>query len=395
MAQLIARCLLMLPLLLVTQTGLGSEQSARWLNNTFRIDPSISAVTLLIEREPGDEAVILIRPDGSKYYQHRHPDHVSWFSTANRDVITLRQPEPGPWQATGIINKNRSISLLSEFELALTPVAERLYQQEVLKLNAELRHDDARLDANYYLQDLSLQAQLIDLESDPDTRTPPEPLVVGQFLDDGLGLDAHPGDGKLTAEAIIDTLPGEYLFQALISNQVLARAREQSVFINPMPIQVHFSTPDAQGQWHLELTADKTLAADTLVIIGELTTPSGRQIPVSGSGERIELPKAQKDGEYYWQGRAFVTTQEGREIQLNLPRQRIHENPPVIAAAGIAPGVAADVDIDGAGDGDDKPMPLTYQIAAGIILVLMLLLVGWFLRKRAVGKRQNSEEQPS
>lgn len=377
MAHLATRGLLMFSLLLFAQMSVASEQNARWLSNTFRIDPSISVITLLIEREKNSGPVVLIRPDGSKYYYQQHPDNISWASTANRDVITLWQPEPGPWQATGRINKKRGISLLSEFELSTTPLAERLYQQEVLKLNAELRHNNTRLDANYYLQDLVLQAQFIDYKIDPQATFAPAPVVVGQFLDDGLGLDAHPGDGKLTAEAIIDILPGEYLFQAQISNQVLARTREQSVLIYPMPLKVRFSTPDEQGKWHMELTAKQELVADSLVIMGELVTPAQQKIPISGSGLRIRLPDALDPGNYYWQGAAFATNQAGREVQLNLAKQVIRVSPAVSMTA-AAP--------------KEKPMPWTLMAAGGILL-LMLLVVGWLLRKRVISKRKNSQQQ--
>lgn len=376
MAQLMTRSLLALFLLLGTQTSLASEQSARWLSNTFRIDPSITAITLLIEREQDSGPVVLIRPDGSKYYQQQHPKNISWASTGRRDVITLWQPEPGPWQATGKINKERGISLVSEFELAVTPLAERLYQQEVLKLNAELRHNSTRLDANYYLQDLALQAQLIDLKNDQQAQFAPAPLVIGHFLDDGQGLDAHPADGKLTAETIIDTLPGEYLFQAQISNQVLARTQEQNVLIYPMPLTVRFSTPDEQGQWHMELTADHELVADSLVVVGELLTPSQQQLPISGSGLRINLPDAVDSGNYYWQGRAFATNKQGREIQLNLAKQVIRVSPPVSKAADAVP--------------EEESLPWTLMAAGGVLL-LMLLIIGWIWRKRVINKRKNSQ----
>ena len=375
MANLTTRCLLIFSLLLVATTVFANGQNARWLSNTFRIDPSISSVTLLIERELNSSPVVLIRPDGSKYYYQQHPDNISWASTDSRDVITLWQPEPGPWQATGKVNKERGISLVSEFELVITPLAERLYQQEVLKLTAELRHNSTRLDANYYLNDLALQAQLIDLKNDNEAQFAPAPLVIGHFLDDGLGLDAYPGDGKLTAETIIDTLPGEYLYQAQVSNQVLARTQEQTVLIYPMPLKLQFSTPNEQGKWQVNLTADKELVADSLVVTGELVTPSQQRIPISGSGRLITLPEALESGNYYWQGRAFATNQAGREVQLNLAKQVIRVSPPLKVTTDVTP--------------EAKPMTLTYLIAGGVLL-LVLLVVGWFLRKRAVNKRKKS-----
>ena len=375
---LLRRALLALCLLSSALSAQASEQNARWLSNTFRIDPSITSVTLLIEREPHSAPVVLIRPDGSKYYQSEHPNTISWVSTPIRDVITLWQPEPGPWQATGKVTPERGITLVSEFELVLSPVAERLYQQEVLKLDAELRHGATRLDANYYLQDLSLQAQLINLRTDPDAQFAPAPIVVGEFKDDGLGLDAIPNDGKLTAEVILDILPGGYLFQSQISNQVLARTKEQEIMIYPMPLKLSFAKPDAEGKWYMTVTADHELIADTLIIFGELLTPTQQRIPITGTGTRIALPDALEPGNYYWQGRAFATNQSDREVQLNLTEQVIRVSPPVPAGEELAPKESSNTVI--------------YMIA-GVILLLILLLMAWILRKRRANKRENSDKK--
>ncbi len=375
MARRIGAFLFSLSLLFAVPATQATEQRARWLSNTFRIDSSISSVTLLIEREAPSTPVVLIRPDGSKYYYQQHPDEVSWAATPSRDVITLWQPEPGPWQATGKIKEHGGISLVSVFELQVSPLPERLYQQEVLKLNAELHHRDIRLDAGYYLQDLPLKAQLVKLHNGNESRLAPDPLVVGDFRDDGTGLDAYPGDGSLTAEAIIDTLPGEYLFQAQISNRVLAPTHEQNVLIYPMPLGVRFSTPDAERKWQLELAVEGELVADSLVVMGELTTPLQQTIAVSGTGTTLTLPDALEPGNYYWQGRAFVTTREGREIQLNLAKQVVRVSPPVSAAVLEARPAGSD-------------FPLFYLLGA----LSLLLATVWFLRKRALNKRKNTSE---
>jgi len=38
------------------------------LDNRFRIDHKVEKITLLFFRKPGSPAVILVKPDGSKYY---------------------------------------------------------------------------------------------------------------------------------------------------------------------------------------------------------------------------------------------------------------------------------------------------------------------------------------
>ncbi|WP_445397211.1 hypothetical protein [Zobellella sp. An-6] len=365
-------------MLLWVNGGLANEQDARWLSNTFRIDPSISAVTLFIEREAGSPSVVLIRPDGSKYYYQRHPSNINWASTASRDVITLWQPEPGPWQATGKISEQRGISLVSAFSLRLEPLPPRVYQQEVIKLGAELVYDETRLDAAYYLDGLSLTAQLVGQRGTDEDAFTQAPQVIGVFADDGTNLDEYPGDGKMTAEVIVDALPGRYLFQAQTTNRVLARTYEQELLVYPMPISLRFSTPGAEGNWQLTIDADGELLPDSLVVAGELSNPLGQTLPVSGQGRVITLPDARQPGNYRWQGRAFATTRDGREIQLNLMEQVVRVLPPVVAAS--------------ASPVKEPPFWLTlpYLVGGGVGLLLLLSGVGgliWRRRRRATGQR--------
>ena len=202
--------------------------------------------------------------------------------------------------------------------------------------------------------------------------------MVGEYKDDGLGLDAIPNDGKLTAEVILDILPGEYLFQSQISNQVLARTKEQTVMIYPMPLQLNFAKPDADGKWFITVTADHELIASSLIVSGELVTPSQQRVPITGTGTRITLPDALEPGNYYWQGRAFATNQADREVQLNLAEQVIRVSPPVRAGEEPSPVESSNT--------------LTY-IIFGVILLLVLALVGWFIKKRAAKKRINSDKK--
>lgn len=369
---------LLLMALFAISPAQASQQESHWLSHTFRIDPSITSVTLLIERESNSTPVVLIRPDGSKYYHQQHPDNINWASTATRDTITLWQPEPGPWQATGKINNQRGITLVSPFELKVNELPTQLYQQEMLKLSAELRHGQTRLDSQYYLKDLSLQAQLLDETVDYSGNFAPAPKVIGEYLDDGQGLDEYPNDGKLTAAVLLDSLPGNYIFQAQISNEVLARTKEQKVRIEPMPLSLSFSEPDDNGQWQLEFGVAEELLADSLIVTGHLITPDQERINISGSGAHIALPNIEMPGNYYWQGQAFVNTKEGREVKLNLPKKVVRISPPPRPDAII----------------DPTPTSSTpWATLLTVVGLLLLLISGGFIYKRKIDKRKQGANE--
>ena len=73
------------------------------LDNRFRIDHKVEKITLLFFRKPGSPAVILVKPDGSKYYAHHamKDEQLEWFDESSYDLITIENPTPGPWQVIG------------------------------------------------------------------------------------------------------------------------------------------------------------------------------------------------------------------------------------------------------------------------------------------------------
>lgn len=76
-------------------------QQAGELKNRFRIDHLVDSMTLIVQRQFGSGAVIIVLPDGSKLFSKRHPDNVVWIDGLSGDIITINDPLPGPWQLIG------------------------------------------------------------------------------------------------------------------------------------------------------------------------------------------------------------------------------------------------------------------------------------------------------
>ena len=89
------------------------------LNNRFRLDHGIEEVSLIIYRDRGSEASILVQPDGSKIYVTTEDENVAWFDDADFDLITIRKPMPGPWQVIGKVDPRNRWEILSDVQLVL------------------------------------------------------------------------------------------------------------------------------------------------------------------------------------------------------------------------------------------------------------------------------------
>ncbi len=61
--------------------------TASELKNRFRVDHMVSSMTLMIQREYGSAPVVIVLPDGSKWYANRHPETVKWVDGMTGDIM--------------------------------------------------------------------------------------------------------------------------------------------------------------------------------------------------------------------------------------------------------------------------------------------------------------------
>ncbi len=133
--------LVVLSVLLSAANVAAKESSMTLLDNRFRVDPSIQQITFVIYRAENSQPVVLVRPDGKKYYAWRSPDNVRWYQESSMDIISIDNPMPGPWQAVGKVTPKNKITLISHLELSTDRLPSRLYQGESIKFTARLTSD--------------------------------------------------------------------------------------------------------------------------------------------------------------------------------------------------------------------------------------------------------------
>ncbi|MGC9404090.1 TIGR03503 family protein [Vibrio genomosp. F10] len=306
-------------LMLCFSASVASEESSMsLLDNRFRVDPTIKQITFVIYREQSSKPVVLVRPDGKKYYAWRSPDNVQWYQESSLDIISIDDPMPGPWQAVGKVTPKNRILLISHLALESDTFPTRLYQGEEIKFTAKLTSDGEPLILRDFLDRISLKVtftKFVENEQDLISEAKPVPEVLGVFSDDGTGLDEFPGDGIFTVALPISSQPGKYRVRITSGNGIFLRAQEQEVLVYPTPIQHTFiQSRDAETAHQIILSGEQgmvkpgSLAAqiDHTNSDGELTSVSGSAIEES---EKLDLwiPNSDKVGHYQWQGKVFAT----------------------------------------------------------------------------------------
>ena len=394
-------------LLLTSLSGMANEVFAPsdipLLDNRFRIDYGVKEITFIIKRKPGTPSVILVRPDGSKLYVGKvTPPEVGWLALKDQDLITVRNPMPGPWQAIGEVDPDNRVRLLSDIRLESESLPTRLYQGERVKLQSRLLIDGAAPGAGYYLSDLGMTVKLQQFNDAAQSGEPIAEETLGHYLDDGKGLDEVPGDGVLTAEAVLDVPAGKYRALYSSGNQVFSRAQSQQVLLFPWPLSYTLDAPsgDIGARLSLLIDADE-LEPASVVIQGKAIDSAGVSMAFNAVATEprlgVDLSALKAAGQYKVEATLFGTTRLGREVQLQLPVKSFTIMPPPAPTPSAASPTSAAVPTQAKFEERESPVWLPWALGGGGLLLLLLGAGGFILlqKRRTLHKAMAAQKAQS
>ncbi|CAJ1812265.1 hypothetical protein KLNKPBOH_01333 [Aeromonas veronii] len=388
--------LLLLLSLGATATEVFAPSDIPLLDNRFRIDYGVKEITFIIKRKPGTPSVILVRPDGSKLYVGKvKPADVGWLALPEHDLITLRNPMPGPWQAIGEVDPDNRVRILSDIRLDIAALPMQLYQGEVVKLKAWLLINGQPPKDKYYLSDLGMTVKLQSF-SDADKKEVVLDQVLGHYRDDGKGLDEVPGDGIMTAEVTLQDIPGgKYRAMFSTGNQVFVRARYQDVLLYPYPFSYNLAPPSDELGAKLSLLIDRDeLDPASVVVKGSVTSNVGGLYEFSETASDpkldIDLSNIKEVGQHEVKATLYGTTRLGRELKIELPVKTFNvfppPPPPVEVVSAAAPASSAEATHEA--PAEEEMGWLIWALAGGGVLLAVLGGVGFVvIQKRRALKR--------
>ncbi|MGL5468407.1 MAG: TIGR03503 family protein [Shewanella sp.] len=301
--------------------------TASELKNRFRVDHMVSSMTLLIQREYGSAPVVIVLPDGSKWYANRHPETVKWVDGMTGDIIYIESPQPGPWQLVGKVVPGSKIKRISKLEIEVQHLPQPLFQGEEIKVVAQLMGDAerVRMPGMDYLVEWT--THFVSKHRAGDENFAAGDIIVGSYKDNGEKFDERPDDGMFTSDINLKQPWGEYDFVVHARNNVFERQVSFPFTLSPRPVNAEVITPEdpLTGQWKIMLHADSSVLqlAETHFSF-ELVGPAGLQLPLvlhglSQSDVELDLPPVTEFGSYRIKGSVATTTVSGREIVLDLP----------------------------------------------------------------------------
>ncbi len=306
-----------------------------YFDNRFRIDGELEEITLIFYRKSGSVPIILVRPDGSKIRVNNiDHDTVQWYDDRTFDMIKIKKPMPGPWQAIGDILPNSQILVVSDVVIKVKPLPEIVFSGETLKVEGQLFNGDKAIDSPSFREVVKLDVNFYSTNNASYENFGADAIKITSFRDDGRGLDEYANDSTFTGEFVLNFAPGEWQPVYLVKLPMATRElRQTPIMLHKTPVEISVKQSDNEETPHqLNLTIDSTFVdPDSLVFQGKVTFPDRQVEPFSIMDEKGNT--REKDFTYTEPGiyrinmSAFGKTIAGREFRLVVPEFTFHVKP--------------------------------------------------------------------
>lgn len=390
-----------------------------YFDNRFHIDAELDEITLLFYRTRGSRPIILVRPDGSKVRVNEiDHDKVQWHDDSTFDLIKIKKPMPGPWQAIGDILPESQIMVMSDVRIEVKPLPEIVLSGETLKVVGKLFNGNDAINTPNFRYVVELDVHFYSTNNAEYDNFGADALKLTSFLDDGRDLDEFAADGLFTGEFRLDFAAGEWQPVFLVKLPMASRElRQKPLILHQSPVRIDVQASEDESEPHImTLTIDPSYVDPySLVFQGKVIYPDKQVEPFSimddQQGEnRTKNINNTEPGIYRINLDAFGKTTSGREFRLAVPEfsfNVIANNNDVLVTTIDENGVEQTVSVDRAEKlladraaeleqakiaqqqaEEEKQMQTIILIAAGnggiIIIALALFLI--MRRKKKISK---------
>ena len=232
--------------------------------NSFVTDSSIEEFTALIFRETNSQPTQLISPDQSRYNQSTKDANVSWYSTDQYDLITVKRPLEGEWRIAADLAPNSRVTVVSDLSLAVKPIPGSLLNNEVVNLSVALREENKVVDRAEFLKLLDIDLKVHHLESDTQWE---------QRLSEGL----IPGNGVYKTQMDYFKEDGEYKISIQVDGKSFQRQYNRVIQVRePFSVNKQVVTNEGQTRFEVEVLPNvANIDFDKTEVVGKLKSPSG------------------------------------------------------------------------------------------------------------------------
>lgn len=317
-----------------TQLNFFNEDNATnqipYFDNRFRIDAELDEIILIFYRKAGAAPIILVRPDGSKININNYSaDKIEWFDDLTFDMIKIKKPMPGPWQAIGAILPESKIMVVSDIKLEVSPLPEVVLAGETLKIEARLFNGNRIIEQSGFREVVNLDVDFYSANNPEDENFNADSVELTTFRDDGRDLDEYAADGRFTGEFELKLAAGEWQPVYSIKMPMVERKLSQKpLILRPAPVELTADISyEKLGHHFIHLTINPTFVKpQSMVFQGKITYPNKHTEAFSIMPDEIGEDATKRvlkigytePGVHIINVNAFGETIEGREFRMVL-----------------------------------------------------------------------------
>ena len=168
----------------------GKPEGVPLKDNRFTVDASVKEATILLFREKGSPAPVLISPNGEEYKDSDLVAGVAWYKDQGYDLITVGSPTRGEWSLRADVDPDNRVMIVTDLKLETSEVPAHLATGEAVMLSANLSNKGKVVRRKAFLR-------LLDVRADAITRDGTDPLGLN---DKGQHGDEKAGDGRYSVQ---------------------------------------------------------------------------------------------------------------------------------------------------------------------------------------------------
>ncbi len=396
------------------------QNSIILLQNRFRIDHEVDEVTLIFFRKYGSAPVVLVRPDGSKIFSSQaNKNNVEWFDDDTFDMIKIKNPVPGPWQAVGQVLPESRVMVISGIELHADPLPAVIFSGEVLKQTAYLTNGGKPIDYSEFRDVVDVSIELRSTNNPNYDNFGSNDEQIARFEDNGRGMDEAPEDGVFTGQFNLAIPAGEWRPVFTVSTPMFSREQvDPVIMLHKNPVTMKEVLNDGQQGYHdlyIDVVRDR-IDIESLLIDGKVRFPNGDvqnfSITEPSPEPRLHRILAYGDGLFRVKITAYATTVDGRDVILDVPEYTFRAEAPdsageeadaeqpvdlesqIVAETAMTEMPAAPPEEPGM---DDATLYMLIGVINGSIIlvgVLVIVIIIW-RRKKAANKASAPVEPKS
>mgnify|MGYP006073909593 FL=1 len=331
----------------ITHLGSDYHNSIELLQNRFRVDFEVEEITMIFFRDFGSAPIVLVQPDGSKIFQSSADgSSIFWFDSSTYDMISIKNPVPGPWQAVGQISPESRVMVISDLALHADPLPNIIFSGEILKQTAYLTNNGVPIDYTAFRDVVELTISLSSTNNPNFNNFGANKERIAFFEDNGKGMDEIPLDGVFTGQFNLAIADGEWTPTFTVFTPMYSREQIHSsikLMTNPIKVNVEI---DGGGDGYHKLKVDaqrEFVDMSTLLIDGKIRFPNGDiqsfSITEMSSEVREYLFVNYDYGVYRIKLTVYGNTHEGREFILDVPEYSFLAEEPELAVVAVEKGV--------------------------------------------------------